>query len=64
MKMQKSDTKRGAAHNICNFKYSAPKKIPIGLHNGSKYDYHFIIKGSEKNLKNNLIVWGKILKNT
>ena len=24
---------RGAAHSICNFKYSMPKKIPIVFHN-------------------------------
>ena len=36
---------RGAAHNICNLRYKAPKKIPVVVfHNGSKYDYHFIIK--------------------
>ena len=35
---------RGAAHSICNFKYSAPKKFPTVLYNGSNYDYHFIIK--------------------
>ena len=34
----------GAAHNICNLKYSVPKEIPIAFHNGSNYDYHFIIK--------------------
>ena len=34
---------RGAAHSICNLKYSLPKKIPIVLHNGSNYDYHFTI---------------------
>ena len=34
---------RGAAHSICNLKYSVPKRIPIGFHNGSNYDYHFII---------------------
>ena len=31
-------------HNICNIKYSVPKKIPIVFHNGSNYDYQFIIK--------------------
>ena len=31
---------RGAAHNICNL----PKEMSIVLHNGSTYDYHFIIK--------------------
>ena len=35
---------RGAAHSICNLKYSVPKKIPIVLHNGCNYDYHLIIK--------------------
>ena len=35
---------RGAAHSICNLKYSVPKEIPIAFHNGSKYNYHFIIK--------------------
>ena len=35
---------RGAAHNICNLRYNIPKKIPIVFHNGSTYDYHFVIK--------------------
>ena len=35
---------RGAAHNICNLKYKTPKEIPIVFHNGSIYDYNFIIK--------------------
>ena len=35
---------RGAAHNICNLRYRIPKEIPIVFHNGSTYDYHFIIK--------------------
>ena len=35
---------KGAAHNICNLKHSVPKKLSIVFHNGSKYDYHFIIK--------------------
>ena len=35
---------RGAAHSICNLKYSVPKKVPVVFHNGSNYDYHFIIK--------------------
>ena len=33
---------RGAAHNICNLKYSLPKEIHIVFLNGSNYDYHFI----------------------
>ena len=35
---------RGAAHSICNLKYSVPKNIPVVFHNASNYDYHFIIK--------------------
>ena len=32
---------RGTAHKICN----TPREIPVIFHNGSSYDYHFIIKG-------------------
>ena len=35
---------RGVAHSICNLRYKAPKEIPVVFHNGSTYDYHFIIK--------------------
>ena len=35
---------RGAAHSVCNIKFSVPKKIPIVFLNGSNQDYHFIIK--------------------
>ena len=35
---------RCTAHSIFNLKCSVPKKIPIVFHNGSNYDYHFIIK--------------------
>ena len=35
---------RGAAHSICNLRYKVPQEIPVKIHNGSKYDYHFIIK--------------------
>ena len=41
----------GAAHSICNLKCSVPKKIPISFHNGSNYDYHFIIKELEEEFK-------------
>ena len=37
---------RGAALSICNLKYSVPKKFLIVFHNGSNYDYHFIMKES------------------
>ena len=35
---------RGAAHSICNLHYQVHQEIPVKIHNGSKYDYHFIIK--------------------
>ena len=35
---------RSAAHNICNLRYKIPKEISVVFHNGSTYDYHFIIK--------------------
>ena len=36
---------RGAAHKICSLMYNTPREIPVIFHNGSSYDYHFIIKG-------------------
>ena len=35
---------RGAAYNTCHLRYKIPKSIPVIFHNGSTYDYHFIIK--------------------
>ena len=35
---------RGPAHNISSLRYKVPKEISIVFHNGSKYDYHFVIK--------------------
>ena len=37
-------TFRGAAHSICNLNYKVPQEIPVKIHNGSTYDYHFLIK--------------------
>ena len=34
----------GAAHSICNLVFNVPNEIPVVFHNGSNYDYHFIIK--------------------
>ena len=33
---------RGPAHSICNLRYKVQIEIPLIIHNGSKYDYHFI----------------------
>ena len=35
---------RGAAHRIFNLRYNTPDEIPVIFHNGSNYDYQFIIK--------------------
>ena len=35
---------RGATHNSLNLRYKILKEIPIVLHDGSVYDYHFIIE--------------------
>ena len=35
---------RGAAHSICNLRYKVQREIPVIIHNGSKYDCHFIVK--------------------
>ena len=50
---------RGAAHNICNLRYKVPKEIPIVFHNGSIYDYHFIIKELVKEFEGNFKCLGK-----
>ena len=50
---------RGAAHNICNLKYSVPKKVPIAFHNGSNYDYHFIIKELTEEFKKQFTCLGE-----
>ena len=47
---------KGAAHSICNLKYSVPKKIPIVFNNESNYDYHFIIKELAEETENTLLV--------
>ena len=33
----------GAAQSIYNVRYKTPKEIPVVFHNGSTYDYPFII---------------------
>ena len=42
---------RGAAHSDCNLRYKIPREIPIIFHNGSRYDYHFVIKKLAKEFK-------------
>ena len=50
---------RGAAHNIWNLRYKIPKKIPIIFHNGSTYDYHFIIRELVKEFEGNFECFGE-----
>ena len=50
---------RGAAHSICNLHYKIPKEIPLVFHNGSTYDYHFIIKQLAKEFKSNFDCLGE-----
>ena len=50
---------RGAVHNICNLRYEILKEIPAGIHNGSTYDYHFIIKELVKEFEGNFECLGE-----
>ena len=42
---------RGAPHNICSLTYKTPKIISVVFHNGSTYDYHFIITELAEEIK-------------
>ena len=35
---------RGAAHSIVSLRLNVPNEVPLVFHNGSNYDYHFMIK--------------------
>ena len=50
---------RGAAQNICNLRYKVPKEVPVVFHNGSTYDYHFIIKELVKEFEGNFDCLGE-----
>ena len=50
---------RGAAHNVCNLRYKVPKEILVVFHNGSTYDYHFIIKELVKEFNGNFECLGE-----
>ena len=50
---------RGAAHGFCNLIYKIPKEIPIVFHNGSTYDYHFIINKLAKEFDGQLECLGE-----
>ena len=42
---------RGPAHSIFNLRCKVPKKFPVVSHNGSAYDWHFIIKQLAEDFK-------------
>ena len=50
---------RDTAYSICDLKYAIPKKIPIAFHNGSNYDYHFIIKELAEEFKKTIYMFRK-----
>ena len=50
---------RGAAHRNCNLNYKIVKEIPVLFHNGSVYDYHFIIKYLAKKFEGNFKCLGE-----
>ena len=50
---------KGAEHNICNLRYKILKEIPVVFHNGSTYDYHFIIKELVKEFDGNFECLGE-----
>ena len=49
----------GAAHSICNLKYSLPKNNPIDFHNGLNYDYLFIINKLAEELEKQFTCLGQ-----
>ena len=50
---------RRASLNICNLRYKTPKEIPVVFHNGSTYDYHFIINQLAKEFNGQLECLGE-----
>ena len=55
---------RSAAHSIRNLKHSAAEEIPKVFHNGSNYDYHFILKELAEGFEGKLTCLGENTKNT
>ena len=52
---------RDAAHSIYNLRFNVPQEIPVLFHNGSNYDYHFIIKKLANEFKGK---FGWLVENT
>ena len=45
---------RGAAHSICNLRYSTQKDVPVFFHNGTNYDFNLIIPELVKEFRSEL----------
>ena len=45
--------------SICNLKCNVPKEFLIIFHNGSNYDYHFIIKELTEDFKKQFACLGE-----
>ena len=54
---------RGAAPGICNLRYKIPKETPVVFHNGSTYNYHFIIKELAEEFKGQFECLGENTEN-
>ena len=50
---------RGTPHSKCNLNYKIVKEISVLFHNGSVYDYHFIIKYLAREFKSNFECLGE-----
>ena len=50
---------RSSAHSICVLKYSTPKKITVICHNGSNYDYSFIIRNAAEEFVGKFLFLGE-----
>ena len=44
---------------MCNLRYKTPKKMPVVFHNGSTYDYHFVINQLAKEFDGQLECLGE-----
>ena len=44
---------------MCDIRYKIPKEVPVVFHNGSTYDYHFIIKELAKEFNGNFECLGE-----
>ena len=54
---------RGAAHDNCNLRYKISKETRVVFHNGSIYDYKFIIKDLPKELESQFECLGENTEN-